>query len=422
MRRRDNVGFAGMSRWLVMLGMTLGVTMGMVPMAQQAGTADAQAQQMNIDPAMLPRDMGQTSRSVFVPETGHTISGTMLDYWRANGSASVYGNPISEPYVAPNGYYSQAFERGVFQYLPEVIWTDDPTVRLQPIGASQFANGRDVTRADGRRVAGDRRVVTIPASQDQERLNEVYAEGGRTSTVTGFSISGTFGRWYDAHEGWFYLGSPITEPYQARGVQVQLYQNGLLMERGGIVVPAPLPRETPHRFGIDTSAVPRSDLPIYSEELFVTVPNPYGVDTTQLPGRRSITVDVSEQTLTAWQGDRIILQTLVSTGLPPNNTETGAFHVRIKFEQQDMQGFTSASGEVVAVGSEDSQAAGGERYLVEDVPNVLYINFDAEALHGAYWHHNFGNRMSHGCINLPVNVSEFLYGWAPLGTAVTVQE
>ncbi|MDP9473018.1 MAG: L,D-transpeptidase, partial [Chloroflexota bacterium] len=59
-------------------------------------------------------------------------------------------------------------------------------------------------------------------------------------------------------------------------------------------------------------------------------------------------------------------------------------------------------------------------YGVKDVPNVMYINFDAEALHGAYWHDNFGTPMSHGCINLPLDVSAFLFGWAPLGTPVSV--
>jgi lipoprotein-anchoring transpeptidase ErfK/SrfK len=28
--------------------------------------------------------------------------------------------------------------------------------------------------------------------------------------------------------------------------------------------------------------------------------------------------------------------------------------------------------------------------------------------------------MSHGCVNLPMDVAAFLYGWAPIGTAVTV--
>ncbi|MDP8907666.1 MAG: L,D-transpeptidase, partial [Chloroflexota bacterium] len=153
-----------------------------------------------------------------------------------------------------------------------------------------------------------------------------------------------------------------------------------------------------------------------------------GVDVTELSGRRRIEVSISEQTLRAWQGDDLVLQTLVSTGLDPNSTETGTFHVRIKYEEQDMAGFTDSSGEVVAVGDEASTESGTatasaqERYEVEDVPHVMYINYDAEALHGAYWHDNFGTKMSHGCINLPLDVAAFLYSWAPLGTEVTVYE
>nr|MBA2278286.1 L,D-transpeptidase [Chloroflexia bacterium] len=93
---------------------------------------------------------------------------------------------------------------------------------------------------------------------------------------------------------------------------------------------------------------------------------------------------------------------------------------------QDMEGFTDRSGEVVAVGdeatTEQETRPGEERYEVEDVPHVMYFNFDAEALHGAYWHQNFGQKMSHGCVNLPLDVAAFLYAWAPLGTAVTVYE
>jgi lipoprotein-anchoring transpeptidase ErfK/SrfK len=72
---------------------------------------------------------------------------------------------------------------------------------------------------------------------------------------------------------------------------------------------------------------------------------------------------------------------------------------------------------VLSVGTTEGQ---GTPYDVKDVPNVMYINYDAEALHGAYWHNNFGHRMSHGCINLPLDVAAFLYEWAPVGTAVTV--
>ncbi|MER3485781.1 MAG: hypothetical protein C4345_07305 [Chloroflexota bacterium] len=141
------------------------------------------------------------------------------------------------------------------------------------------------------------------------------------------------------------------------------------------------------------------------------------------PARRSvcawIEVNVSQQTLYAYQGDTLITQTLVSTGLAPNTTELGVFHVRYKVPVTDMQGTTGPNGEVIAVGTE---AQGGERYIVKDVPDVMYINADAEALHGTYWHNNFGYPMSHGCINLPLDMAHFLYGWAPLGTMVWVHE
>jgi lipoprotein-anchoring transpeptidase ErfK/SrfK len=116
-----------------------------------------------------------------------------------------------------------------------------------------------------------------------------------------------------------------------------------------------------------------------------------------------------------------VLESYISTGLTPNDTEVGNFHVRIKFEEQTMAGFTNGTGEVVGLdGGEGEQT--GDRYEVSDVPHVMYINYEAEALHGAYWHNNFGQKMSHGCINLPLDVAAYMFDFAPLGTAVTVYE
>ena len=41
-------------------------------------------------------------------------------------------------------------------------------------------------------------------------------------------------------------------------------------------------------------------------------------------------------------------------------------------------------------------------------------------LHGKYLHNNFGTPMSHGCVNLPMDVAAWMYEWAPIGTLVTV--
>ena len=78
--------------------------------------------------------MGQSDLRVFIPETGHSLRGSLLDYWRATGGSAVYGYPISEPFATSDGLYSQAFERAVFQYRPDFLDTEEPIIRLMPIG------------------------------------------------------------------------------------------------------------------------------------------------------------------------------------------------------------------------------------------------------------------------------------------------
>lgn len=117
-----------------------------------------------------------------------------------------------------------------------------------------------------------------------------------------------------------------------------------------------------------------------------------------------------EQTLTACQGERIVLQTAVSTGVEPNGTEVKEFRVCVTYVEKDMAAVT-------AVGED---ATSGDQYFVKDVPHVMFIHDEAEALHGAFRHDSFGLRMSHGCINLPLDVAAYLEDGAPPGTAVTV--
>ena len=41
-------------------------------------------------------------------------------------------------------------------------------------------------------------------------------------------------------------------------------------------------------------------------------------------------------------------------------------------------------------------------------------------IHTAYWHNNFGHRMSHGCINTREADAEWIYHWAEIGTPVVI--
>lgn len=396
-------------------------------MALKPGTLNvapgATASLTDFSSVILPSDIGQSSIQVYTGRTKHSTRGLMLDYWRALGAESVYGEPVSEPFASPTGYYSQAFENAVFEYHPEYEGTNDPLVRMAPIGAALIGRRVEGLRRDKRRMlgGGDRR-YSIWAALDakSDAVKRAEDEGGFYSDVTGHTVARDFADWYRAHEGGFYLGEPLSQVYKEAGTSIQYFECGALIRRNGQVRLAPLGAVGAQALGVDLSPIAQEGLPEFSESLFKTAENPDPVGDSATPGRKWVEVNISQERLWAYQGDTVVMTTLVSTGLAPNNTERGTFHIRMKFEKQTMSGFTNGTGEVVSLG--DDPVAGGTHYEVKDVPNVMYVNTDAEALHGAYWHNNFGHPMSHGCINLPLDVAAWMYGWTPLGTMVWVHD
>jgi lipoprotein-anchoring transpeptidase ErfK/SrfK len=115
-------------------------------------------------------------------------------------------------------------------------------------------------------------------------------------------------------------------------------------------------------------------------------------------GKR-ILVDLSDQRTYAYQ-DGVLLRTfVVSTGLAPFPTVTGEYSIYVKREIQTMS---------------------GPGYVTPDVPWIMYF-YRGYGFHGTYWHNNFGQPISHGCVNMTIADAKWLYDWAPLGTAVTVR-
>jgi LysM repeat protein len=115
-------------------------------------------------------------------------------------------------------------------------------------------------------------------------------------------------------------------------------------------------------------------------------------------GKRRITINLSNQTLTAYQGDVVVMHTYVSTGKAETPTVTGTFEIGIKYESQRMY---------------------GPGYDLPGVPWVMYF-FRDYAIHGAYWHMNWGTPMSRGCVNMRPEEARMLYEWAAPGTEVVV--
>lgn len=113
---------------------------------------------------------------------------------------------------------------------------------------------------------------------------------------------------------------------------------------------------------------------------------------------KQIIVNLSEQRIYAYENGVLMRAVTVSTGLPGTPTVTGDYRVYWKLNSQTMS---------------------GPGYYLPGVPWVMYF-YQGYAIHGTYWHNNFGQPMSHGCVNLPTPEAQWFFNWAEVGTPVKV--
>ena len=109
---------------------------------------------------------------------------------------------------------------------------------------------------------------------------------------------------------------------------------------------------------------------------------------------RWIHIDLSTQSLVAYEGDEPVYVTLVSSGRPGHETPTGLFRIERKYVSKTMRGPDEKGW-----------------YEVQEVPWTMYFTGHF-ALHGAYWHDRFGRTKSHGCVNAPPVDARWLYYWS----------
>ena len=187
-REKRHMGFRGdftMKRLLSLAAFALMLSMAsgtLQPAVDPVSAANNNVDQFaNVE---LPPDLGPGAIQVYVPDTGHTLRGYFLDYWRATGAKAVYGDPISEPFASSDGLYSQAFENGVFQFRLELVWTDDPSVTLMNLGDRSLSDRLDNFRTDGRRGGGggDRRTSSWKG---------VAPDGATATKASTTAVSGT---------------------------------------------------------------------------------------------------------------------------------------------------------------------------------------------------------------------------------------
>ena len=152
----------------------------------------------------------------------------------------------------------------------------------------------------------------------------------------------------------------------------------------------------PDRLSVGQSLIVPVNRPVYP----ISGPQPfdYARDGPLRPPKQ-IVVRLNEQRVYAYENGRLVRSVLASTGLPATPTVTGEYAVYHKVPSQTMS---------------------GPGYYLPGVPYVMYF-YEGYGLHGTYWHNNFGQPMSHGCVNLPTPEAEWFYNWAEIGTPVIVQ-
>ena len=116
------------------------------------------------------------------------------------------------------------------------------------------------------------------------------------------------------------------------------------------------------------------------------------------PGEKWIEVDLFEQTIAAYQGERMIYATLISGGRTATGTPPGLYRLWYKTREGKMS-------------NPDVEDGDPTYYYIEDVPWTMYFH-EGYSIHAAFWHDAFAFQRSHGCVNLSPRDAEWLFNWA----------
>lgn len=337
------------------------------------------------------------------------MDGLFLDSWRTH--AALLGNPISEEMNAivtldgkqQKNVTVQYYDNLALAYTPNDLRGGDWRVQALELGQTTLKSDQKALRS-----------VKLAASGSCGSLGTADC---RFFKETKHAIKWGFLAYWNDHGGERLIGRPITEEFvSSSGWTVQYFERAVLQwKKDKGVSPRAIGKEIAKAQKIATAKIAQPvGVPAYDESLFVEPAKALGVGGMSLGfgpgpqqgGSKEIVVSLTQEAMWAYENGQLVLSTLVSTGVAhsiQSTTPVGYFSILTKYESQTMSGVID-----------------DEAYNVPDVPWVMYFDDLGDALHGTYWHNNFGTPMSHGCVNQPMDVAEFMYGWAPIGTPVTI--
>jgi len=109
---------------------------------------------------------------------------------------------------------------------------------------------------------------------------------------------------------------------------------------------------------------------------------------------KNLFIDLSKNIVVATNENKIEFTTLISPGTEEFPSPDGVHRAVRKTDIKPMIGGATVD----------------TYYEVHEVPWTINIKGNY-AIHGTYWHSNFGKKMSHGCVNLSLTDAKFVYNW-----------
>jgi hypothetical protein len=123
--------------------------------------------------------------------------------------------------------------------------------------------------------------------------------------------------------------------------------------------------------------------------------------------KKRIEVNLTMQTLTAYENDKALLKTTISSGIP--NGPRGKDGLSTKTPQGEFRILEKDPAKHMGNGNLFADA---DDYELPGVPWTCFFTTQGHAFHGTYWHENFGVPMSHGCVNMRTEDAKWLFRWA----------
>ncbi len=372
----------------------------------------------------------------YFPESGHTISGRMATFWNERGGLAVLGYPVSETFADEESSSTvQVFEKAVVEDAggnrislrpmgeaaaeAKGLLTDLAFTPAPPTGGTTFL----VDASDGLRVRmapGLDAEVEVVVPDNAEFIS---APGTHRDWVPGY---------VDGYSGWVsadFIKEPPALPQRSLADwNASVWQGGALGETNVREQPSTTSKVVDELVygdplevtawvkgeevfeGADLWAQVGQNRFIYARNVGRNAP----VAPTPIPPEAPATgkwldVNLTQQLMIAYDGREAVRTMVMTSGMAGWETPPGYYFINNRVANETM-----TSG---AIGAESF-------FKLEDVLFTQYFTDRGHAIHFAWWRtpETIGRPGSHGCLNLLLDDSRFVWDWAAIGTPLVVHK